>query len=192
MRCALSVLWGKSDMTYRLRLCCAAWCLWVHTQCIQPAWPLSAGLNLSTKVQTKSLNHFAVWSSDTVEDEKEGNGRWWEKEWKPGCPSVILIHECTLFPSGLLQWFIYHISPESCISWVYLCWNSHRGVMNMTFFFFTETIPKHGRCQEETPTSLVLLYRKPKRMPKSGLGLEEKLVPVNIVWFLSKTCALLG
>lgn len=135
MHCALSVLWGKSDMTYQLRLCCAAWCLWVHTQCSQPAWPLSAGLIFSTKVQTKSLNHFAVWSSDTVEDEKEGNGRWWEKEWEPGCPSVFLIHAYTLFPSGLLQWFIYHISPESCISWVYLCWISHRAVMNMTIFF---------------------------------------------------------
>lgn len=43
-----------------------------------------------------------------MKDEREGNGRWWEKECEPGCPSVILTHAYTFAPFGLFQRFLSH------------------------------------------------------------------------------------
>jgi len=46
--------------------------------------------------------------------------------------------------------------------------------MNMTIFFFTETVPKHARCLEETPTSMVLLYGTVKVNAEELTGLGGK------------------
>lgn len=129
----------------------------------------------STKIQTKYLNYFALWSSGTVEDERDGNGRWRERKWEPGCSSVTLIYTCTWYPSGLLI-------PQQC--WILSTpqLNFMEGSYEHDSFFFTETTPKCTTCLEGTPMSwfrpswqLSLTQLLTQLPPPPHRGMERKI-----------------
>lgn len=170
---AKNCFWGNSYVTYQVRLCCAAWRLWVQTQRTQPAWPLSVRLTVSTKVQTKPFNHFAVWSSstDAVEKEREGNGRLWEKERarvSPCYPNPWIYFVPFWSFAVVYITVVLNFASTKCT-----CARLHAGELWAWLLCLLKWFQSMQGAWKKHPQGCYCCIEQLKRTQKSWLGLEE-------------------